>query len=61
MDIRDDDWELAWACFNCPPRQGEAFDAWIIRAKAEYQETFTSGCHPDRKSHCGYGLKPSTL
>jgi len=61
MHIDDDDWGTAWACYNCPPRQGEAFDDWVTRARAEYLETFYPVGHSDWKAHGGYGLKPKTV
>jgi len=57
----DQDLFTAWACFCCTPETGEAWEVWLLRAKAEYEATF----HPDNssaeKGHGGYGLKPDPL
>jgi len=61
MEIADDDWETAWACFNCTPRQGESFDSWVVRAKAEYQATLHPVGQSAWEAHGGHGLKPKTV
>jgi len=52
---------LLWSTYCCPALEGESFEDWLIRAKSEYQETFTPDCHPVEKGHGGYGLKPNPL
>lgn len=61
VQIDDDDWGLAWACFHTPPRQAESFDAWVARVRAEQLLHSIPECQLFDEQGSGCGLKPKAV
>lgn len=52
---------LRWSAYCCPARSGEGYADWLLRAWAEFRETFPPDNQPAWTGHAGYGLKPGPV